>query len=76
MIAAHYLHLDCRIVSGLEVQRDEVAFLLRFIAGESGVACNVFQLTADVIVSDFDIRLQVRYGLAEEIYSCQSIGIY
>ena len=76
MIPADYLYCDRRFISGREVQRQVVSALFGCIAGESGVARDVLQRSCDLSVTDLDPRLQIRCGFAEEILSCQSIGIY
>jgi len=39
------------------VQGEIVPALLRFIAGESGVSCDVLQLAADAVLADYDLLL-------------------
>ena len=62
--------LDCR-----RFHRDIVSALLCRITAERGPAGDLFQRTGDlVVVADFDASLQVRYGLAQQIYACRYIS--
>ncbi|MBO5569656.1 MAG: hypothetical protein J6A79_12085 [Clostridia bacterium] len=57
------------------MQGQVVAFLFRAIPGETGVAGDIVQRSADCIFADGYAFLQISYGLAEQVRPCRYVCI-
>ena len=75
VLASDYLNGNRGRTLVFEMQGQIVAFLFRAIPGETGVAGDIVQRSADCILADGYVFLQISYGLAEQVRPCRYVCI-